>query len=326
MLERTKWTEDKIQLLCDLKKSHTDWLTISEKLQFSVDKCKSYFYKIRKKYNLPYNLDKYNAEEIKLYYKEYGHRKTLKKYGTYAVKFIQKHHNHHCNLHSIVENNVSDFLKTPDFYYFAGLVAADGNVICEKRNCVRIGLKISDVGLLEIIKSKIGGTIYFRPDGTAAEWSIHDKKLLEKMLLFNICPNKSLKLLPPNSNLFPTNKSLIDFIRGYFDGDGCVSMSYNKMNKKGEYPVKPFLGFYGTEKFLNWIMICLNHLFGTKTRSTSRSKSIRSLNYGAVLEWDVILNGFYSLGESDIFLDRKKKMYLQIRNLLPKLKKDKINE
>lgn len=63
-------------------------------------------------------------------------------------------------------------------------------------------------------------------------------------------PNKSLILKFPDENLVPKNL-IKHFIRGYFDGDGCISYSF--LNKEKDI-ISPRLSLLGTENFLNGCM------------------------------------------------------------------------
>ena len=60
-------------------------------------------------------------------------------------------------------------------------------------------------------------------------------------------PKKSLMLKFPDKSVFKYNKLIIDFIRGYFDGDGCIS--YHRNTKS----VSPYCSIISTNEFLTSI-------------------------------------------------------------------------
>ena len=102
-------------------------------------------------------------------------------------------------------------------------------------------------------------------------------------------------LKPPSidSDLLP------HFIRGYFDGDGWVSMS----NKRMSFEV----GFIGTYEMMVFIRDCL-HSFGVSNVKISKDKkgskaNTYSMCYGSLLDCEKIFNLFYY--HCNIFLKRK---------------------
>lgn len=127
---------------------------------------------------------------------------------------------------------------TPESCYWAGFIAADGNIRSD-RNCVSIHLKITDKKHLEKFAKLIDFTGTIEQDTTSCRISINGewyvKKLEEK---YNIIPQKTLILEPP----VQIPKDLLPhYIRGYFDGDGCVTQTNN-------YPHISFTS--GSEKML----------------------------------------------------------------------------
>lgn len=128
--------------------------------------------------------------------------------------------------HKVNDNYFSKL--TNDNCYYAGFIAADGNVDKTKTR-LTIGLSGKDKIFLENFLQDLGSdyTIYEgEKDGfinnsiTIASASICSD--LEKH--FNITPNKSLIYCPPN-----LNDSFLDcFIMGLIDGDGTIGFSKRK--------------------------------------------------------------------------------------------------
>jgi hypothetical protein len=125
-------------------------------------------------------------------------------------------------------------LDTPEVMYWAGFIAADGNI--SKLGDFALSLKISDLGHIEKFKQAVNATASIeilppqdkifiagtksKTEGTAKirfrcrQWS-------KDLARFNIVPNKT--------KIYQLPQWLIDhpnfkhFIRGYFDGDGWFS-------------------------------------------------------------------------------------------------------
>jgi hypothetical protein len=134
---------------------------------------------------------------------------------------------------------------TPESAYWAGFLAADGNIDTPGL-AVRIGIHPKDIELLNNFKlctgvevpiqSKInnGNHPFVSLVVSSKDWVID----LEKN--FNVVPNKSLILKPPNI----TDLDLKwHFIRGVFDGDGSVGKSGTMINFISASPA-----------FFNWIL------------------------------------------------------------------------
>lgn len=165
-----------------------------------------------------------------------------KKYGyktTYTIKQILKNNN--ISLRSNAENMVlhnKKKAKKKNIKYFdneshnmawlLGFLAADG-CIYRNKNEIKIGLSSVDREILEKIKEEveIENKIldYTTNKGfnvSELRWTCeeHKKKLVE----YGIIPNKTFCLGIP----YKLNKKYwIDYIRGYFDGDGSINLIQN---------------------------------------------------------------------------------------------------
>lgn len=92
----------------------------------------------------------------------------------------------------------------------------------------------------------------------ASRVSVCNKKIVENLSDKGCTQNKSLTLEFPSMEILP--KHLIrDFIRGYFDGDGCIHLDLEKRNLS--------VNFVGTENFLTSMQnILCEELKITKTK------------------------------------------------------------
>ena len=121
---------------------------------------------------------------------------------------------------------------------------------------------------------------------------------------YGCTPNKSLTLKFPDESIF-TDKSLIrHFIRGYFDGDGCISYA----NKNHDIPS---LSVIGTLDFLNSMS---SKLLNKKYKLINNSK-INSITKVLLLSPSTSLIFMYILYYgSNIYLKRKYDRYLQFKD------------
>lgn len=108
--------------------------------------------------------------------------------------------------------------------YLLGFLASDGT-IDKKNNRIKIGLSSVDKDFLIMIKKELGyeGDIldYQTSNGfNVSELTFTSQQIKKDLAKYNIVPNKTFTYtFPENLN----KKYWIDFIRGYFDGDGSVS-------------------------------------------------------------------------------------------------------
>ena len=112
--------------------------------------------------------------------------------------------------------------------YLLGFLASDGTVD-KKNNRIKIGLSSIDKEFLVKIKEelKYEGDIfnYITSNGfSVSELTFTSQQIKKDLARYNIVPNKTFTFkFPKNLN----KKYWIDFIRGYFDGDGSVSTAGN---------------------------------------------------------------------------------------------------
>lgn len=205
-----------------------------------------------------------------------------------------------------------EFFKTPssDMAYILGLLAADGN-IAKKENGIFIELHQQDEEILIRIKEQIKSTrkldYRINNNGTPCVklkvWSAEWKQDLAK---YGIVPNKTFILQPPT--LLP-KKYRIDYIRGFFDGDGSV-YSHNNL---------PYVSFVGASlSLIEWIRAELADLgITTNSFSTSPLQSgscIYKLTYSRKNTTDMLYTALYK-NLNSLYLARKKEKWEQINSL-----------
>ena len=164
-----------------------------------------------------------------------------------------------------------DYFKTwsSNMAYILGLIFADGS-LCKNR--IKLALKSDDVYLLEMIKTEMGytGEIHFESPlvknkrYSAAKLDISSMDIREDLIGLGIHERKSLTIEFPN---VPKEYEL-DFIRGYFDGDGFT--------KKGQYLRCGFS--CGSLSFITETAMKLE-AYGMSKRNISKHKSANCFTF-----------------------------------------------
>lgn len=149
-------------------------------------------------------------------------RRALKELGIYK--------DHKTVMKTLPQNQVKypvneQFFETMNdkLAYVLGFLAADG-CVSSSSNLIDIKLSKVDEDFLKMLREYIGGrpiTYYTTQTGfDVACYSFCSQRVKQTLAQYNIVPRKTF------TYRFPTNipyEYQIDFIRGYFDGDGSVS-------------------------------------------------------------------------------------------------------
>ena len=195
--------------------------------------------------------------------------------------------------------------------YWAGFIAADGNVLdYNKSKLFRLSIKLSvrDMEQLKKFKDNINSNkkisiyegISFSKKNVLVNISISSKYIVNDLFeKFNVCPRKSLILEPPKNM---PEEYVSHFIRGYFDGDGWI---YKDIRKKA-------IGFCGTKKMLEWIKVNIrkNCPEAGNPNLYSKNGKTYSLFFRGNIQAVKILQWMYKDSSEDIRLNRKYNIYL----------------
>lgn len=188
--------------------------------------------------------------------------------------------------------------------YFFGLIAADG---CNTGGGLAISLVESDSYILEELKNDIKYDGYIRKlnarklsQNNQKILSINGKFLSQQLTDLGISKNKSLTLIFPNIK----RELLPHFIRGYFDGDGCVSVENNKVR---------CINFVGSKNMIETLCDIFTNNLSIKCNKIRKIKNIYSLNItnkdGFIKLYKYMYNG------SELFLLRKREKFNHLNNL-----------
>ena len=240
------------------------------------------------KKNRNFTLEEIEKKVIENYLSGMGQIKSGKEFNLSSEKVkkillknnipIRNLHEAICLTNSLADRTATHYFKnedffsieTPDMAWLLGFLASDGN-ICKNSNTIRIELSIVDVEILERIKKVVGieNPIHFREDKKGfnfcnLNWGCaKHKKELEK---YNIVPAKTYILKPPT---ILNEKYYIDYIRGYFDGDGTININKQKDGRKSLR-----WSICGASKeVLQWILNVLEEQYGIPKVNIHRDSS-----------------------------------------------------
>lgn len=225
-----------------------------------------------------------------------------------------------------------DFFKkwTPEMAYVLGFMYADGNITnsipsrtqytnfysSDKEILEKIKYVLSSEHPIEVILPKTRvyqNGIYTSKKGFRLR--IGSREMYQDLLNLGLTPKKSLTITFPDN--IP-HKYFNDFVRGYFDGDGCITIKRGT-GKYGQKILKGVAVIFtsGSEAFLIGLRDKAISLKGLGKRSVYYSKSSRAyyLKYDTFesLTW---FKNFYKT-PTQLFLERKFNVFKKYFEMRP---------
>lgn len=190
-------------------------------------------------------------------------------------------------------------IDTPESFYWAGFIAADGCVSGKKSKYISITLAKKDHDHLE----KFVKAIEFDRKLKKTSISLCSKEMFNDLARFNIVPRKTKIYTFPE---WLVNHPLVNhFMRGYFDGDGSI---YYSLKKPG-FRSKLSVAICGTKAFLTIFRNMLSEECGTnRSIKVRKTKGIYALEYCGNNNIIKIRNFLYSNSTESIRMDRKYNM------------------
>ena len=251
----------------------------------------------------------------------------LRKYG---IKIINRQ-----NLTKFDEN-VFDIINTEEKAYWLGFIYADGS-LSSRDNNFELSLKGSDFEHLCKFNTfmkhhkdnvKMGFVSLNGKHFTRCRWSITNKHLWNTLNNYGCTPQKSLTLIFPDPQIF-TNRCLIKhFIRGYFDGNGCISQTSSNAHHRtymDDEMLSPVSKFTGPKAILEVIQSYIpidnndrkleqnsnnNDIIYTLTYSQQKSRILFKYLYN---DCTIYLNRKYKLAE---FFKNNCRSFKELKELL----------
>lgn len=210
-------------------------------------------------------------------------------------------------------------IESSDMAWVLGFLAADGSVR-KNSNEIKITLAIKDEEILLKIKEllKIENPIHYYTtnkgfDIAELKWSSKQHK--QDLKKYSIIPQKTFKLIPP----YELNKKYwIDYIRGYFDGDGSINLIKNS-NNRGAGSLR-WQVCSATKEILEWIIDYFYEEFNIPKVNincdNTRKSPLYYFQYSSVATRK-IYNFLYT--DSNMFLKRKKEKFEEILAIVKSL-------
>lgn len=255
-----------------------------------------------------------NIENIYNYYKECNSlRKTADHFHIGRSNLTKLFNDNNYKINKSTKNtynlNASFFEKidSASKAYWLGFIYADGYI--SDINRLRIELKIEDKDHLSKFLKTLNSnyTVKNRKDKPTCYISISNLKLCNDLRKYGLHQNKSTDLKFPDQLL--KSKYVIDFIRGYFDGDGSLYL----VGKKSAGT-----GIIGTKEFLEQIKLIIDKHVALRNHKLRPSKKKSDPDYNVYrLETtnltDTLRLMYLLYNNCKIYLDRKYTKYLFIK-------------
>lgn len=216
--------------------------------------------------------------------------------------------------------NIFKSLDNEDKAYWFGFLAADGCLMAS-RYITTLELGETDLGHLEKFRAFLDAQhpLYrivskansYVKESIKYRIALSNKDFYNDLLVLGLKPNKSLDLVFPGS--VPVQFEL-DFIRGYFDGNGSCfnrNISYASNSKKYTYK-RPGVTISGAEGMIHKIQSII-HMGRIYKRSLQSGKSISILQIRKLEEIKSLFHLFYKK-DSCTRLDRKYEKFSEILN------------
>ena len=229
-------------------------------------------------------------------------RRTLAKhFKELGIEIVNKQNRSKFNEH------IFDQIDSEEKAYWLGFIFADGYISSSPlREGVKsiyqfeISLGIKDIEHLNKFKRFMDYEKDIITDGNRCRFVVTNKYLWTLLNELGCTPNKSLSLTFPD---IPQNL-VKHFIRGYFDGDGCISRHVHNTC------VTPHIELLGTKQMLEQILLYSN--ISAKYKHDKRhSEETWSLEWSKQEGIDFI-NYLYQ--DCSIYLDRKYELYQFFKN------------
>ena len=225
----------------------------------------------------------------------------------------------------IYDKNYFKKIDTTEKAYWLGFLYADGCITRfykgeELRSMsLEITLKSEDRNHLEKFRECLNSNVPIKDKVVSNKYHacrivINCTSMCNDLILLGCTPNKSLTLDFPKDNILP-NEYISHFIRGYFDGDGCVYYNetnvYHKNNDKTYLQYHYSCTFTGNYKFLKELknIIEKNGINVSKLYQDKRSNAIYIYIYG---KENISNFRKFLYKESTVSLDRKLNKFIDI--------------
>ena len=215
--------------------------------------------------------------------------------------------------------NYFEVIDSEDKAYFLGLIYADGCLINDSKNFrYRLVLKLhtKDKHILEEFINCIRGemSVWTHGQRDMCEIGFSGKKIISDLESIGLIQNKTFSLN------YPKIEEGLErhFLRGYFDGDGCIRNNVDKRNNSQRGDLR-IVG--GSINFLEKMNQRMNYLFGVNQNKLygPKHKQYKFIGWAGMTDIEKIYEGFYI--DSNLFLQRKKIIFDDVVEIIKDKKK-----
>lgn len=232
------------------------------------------------------------------------------------IHSILKRHNKTCRDRShqrrnyTIDEHFFDDINTEEKAYLLGILYADGGNV---GHSVLLSLKSDDKLHLQTLNSTFQNKpikTYSTKTTEYCRMEISNKHMVQRLVKCGIVPRKSLILTFPSENILP--KCMIKhFIRGYYDGDGCLVINKNQIGGKGYFSIVSTFSFLTEIQSIikentgsNTQIVNINSLKNKNNKSTKRLVCCGNNQILKILKW------LYT--DATIYLNRKFNKYTEL--------------
>jgi len=215
--------------------------------------------------------------------------------------------------------NYFEKIDTEEKSYFLGFICADGCIVNNPkigRYLLTLKLHIKDKHILEKFISNINGNkcVWEHGQREMVQVSFSGKKIINDLSKLGVIPNKTFNIKYPS-----IDKELErHFLRGYFDGDGCIRINKDKRDnsERGDMRIVS-----GSIEMLNTINERMHVLFNTNINKLygPKNKNYKNIGWAGMKDIENIYHGFYD--DSNVFLYRKKDIFDNVIKTIKNKKK-----
>ena len=217
----------------------------------------------------------------------------------------------------LIDESYFEKIDSVDKAYFFGLIAADGSMVENGNNHqMTISLQSEDKYILELLRTSMKAEVpvreyaqsYQRKDDyiyTQSRFVTGNKKICSDLIAHGIIPRKSKTLGALLQEVEESYK--IDFVRGYFDGNGSIFKSITSGTQE-----KNYITFRGTEEILSDIKNYLE-IGNTKIyfgKGSAEGTGTYTWRFGAKKDIIKFKQAIYHENVGDFYLTRKKEKFL----------------
>jgi DNA-binding CsgD family transcriptional regulator len=204
-----------------------------------------------------------------------------------------------------------DYFKTwsNEMAYFLGLIVADGHV-SHKKNILMINLKQTDHQIIENLKTALAynGPIYTinKKDGQPqACLTVSSREITKDLTELGLSGNKTYDF---DWVVGMPKEHLTHFIRGVFDGDGCIHI-----NRETNNIVASLVGTY---KLVQNVKRHYSEFSGSACGCLQAKGNVQNLAYNGRYNALAFLNWIYTDSTQSTRLSRKYELYLQLKDTI----------